>query len=465
MKTTLMALSRVNSLLMLLMLLLAGSVVGCDDEEDYFDVYEDFCIRNYSTGFPDTIRVGCEYTIIDTVFYSDLDIDYYECFNSYSIDNIACIGDFRTRTDGNWDYSIDSKYNYYMEIAICENYECKEREIAIIMTYKEIPIDTIHIIQERGYMISLLNDNDYSYTELQNSKDTTVVLSNKAQTIKIAYIEEYLSKNIWLTDSCGTIDIKSYDYETDYYVSTKGYIVLEIGENTTSDDLTGEITLNFGDIDHNIGKQIKVHLIQYSKDKCTNKSKPMLGTKVGGTVGQPIDLGLSVLWSDRNLGAESPQDIGALFRFKETLDCTDYVMQNGSAELSSDQYSYSYLRKYDIPETDPATVIWGDGWRLPTFYELQELFKNTTNKQEQNLITIVSETNDTLYLNYPCYTQSNTQIETNYWTSSYDFGTKNAEDDVVCRVPNWTNFAIGTYSSIKISPYNACLIRPVKDRE
>lgn len=112
MKTTLMALSRVNSLLMLLMLLLAGSVVGCDDEEDYFDVYEDFCIRNYSTGFPDTIRVGCEYTIIDTVFYSDLDIDYCECFNSYSIDNIACIGDFRTRTDGYWDYSIDSKYNY-----------------------------------------------------------------------------------------------------------------------------------------------------------------------------------------------------------------------------------------------------------------------------------------------------------------------------------------------------------------
>ena len=107
---------------------------------------------------------------------------------------------------------------------------------------------------------------------------------------------------------------------------------------------------------------------------------------------------------------------------------------------------------------------------LEEFLEIKEIndkdpYLKCHSKQEQNLITIVSETNDTLYLNYPCYTQSNTQIETNYWTSSYDFGTKNAEDDVVCRVPNWTNFAIGTYSSIKISPYNACLIRPVKDRE
>lgn len=61
--------------------------------------------------------------------------------------------------------------------------------------------------------------------------------------------------------------------------------------------------------------------------------------EVGGTVGEGVDLGLSVLWADHNLGAAEQTDLGGRFA-------------------------------YDDTEID----AWGDGWRLPTDEEWQELY-------------------------------------------------------------------------------------------
>lgn len=64
---------------------------------------------------------------------------------------------------------------------------------------------------------------------------------------------------------------------------------------------------------------------------------------IAGTVGEGIDLGLSVLWADQNLGALLPQEAGAPMAWEEA--------------------------------TLAATQAWGDGWSIPTEEEWQELYE------------------------------------------------------------------------------------------
>lgn len=62
---------------------------------------------------------------------------------------------------------------------------------------------------------------------------------------------------------------------------------------------------------------------------------------IGGVVGTPVDLGLSVMWADHNFGGTLPSDEG--------VPCT-----------------WSYAKTY--------ASKWGEGWRVPTEEEWQELY-------------------------------------------------------------------------------------------
>ena len=61
--------------------------------------------------------------------------------------------------------------------------------------------------------------------------------------------------------------------------------------------------------------------------------------EVGGTIAEGVDMGLSVLWAEHNLGAADATDLGGRFTF-------------------------------DTSDID----AWGDGWRLPTDEEWEELY-------------------------------------------------------------------------------------------
>lgn len=61
--------------------------------------------------------------------------------------------------------------------------------------------------------------------------------------------------------------------------------------------------------------------------------------EVGGTIANGVDLGVSVLWAEHNLGASESTDLGGRFAFDST-------------EIEA----------------------WGDGWRLPTNEEWDELY-------------------------------------------------------------------------------------------
>ena len=96
-----------------------------------------------------------------------------------------------------------------------------------------------------------------------------------------------------------------------------------------------------------------------------------------------IDLGLpsGLLWATCNVGANAPEEYGDYFAWGETAPKDVY---------NWDTYQYydgSNVTKYTgsdgltilLPEDDAATANWGNGWRMPTKEEWQELLDNTTN--------------------------------------------------------------------------------------
>lgn len=81
-----------------------------------------------------------------------------------------------------------------------------------------------------------------------------------------------------------------------------------------------------------------------------------------------VDLGLSVLWAECNVGATNPEDYGDYYVWGET-----------APKLS---YSSSVMDKVEIDDIsgfatyDPAAAEWGGDWRLPTRKEMLELVNN-----------------------------------------------------------------------------------------
>jgi hypothetical protein len=96
-----------------------------------------------------------------------------------------------------------------------------------------------------------------------------------------------------------------------------------------------------------------------------------------------VDLGLSVKWADRNVGAETPQDNGLYFSWGNVDGHA--VDENGNVAdgylFDPDTYSTTLGGQYTgstlDAEHDAATVNMGDGWRMPTSAETVELVQNT----------------------------------------------------------------------------------------
>ena len=72
----------------------------------------------------------------------------------------------------------------------------------------------------------------------------------------------------------------------------------------------------------------------------------MTKTELIGTVGKPVDLGLSVLWADHNLGGECVTDSGISLP----------VEMKGKKKV-----------------VDTAKLMWGGGWHSPTIAQMEEL--------------------------------------------------------------------------------------------
>lgn len=101
-----------------------------------------------------------------------------------------------------------------------------------------------------------------------------------------------------------------------------------------------------------------------------------------------VDLGLSVKWADRNVGAMSPEDAGLYFQWGDTVGYTadqvgvDKVFSRDNCKF----YTSSNITKYNDEdkltkletEDDAATANMGSQYRMPTIREISELITNTT---------------------------------------------------------------------------------------
>ena len=106
-----------------------------------------------------------------------------------------------------------------------------------------------------------------------------------------------------------------------------------------------------------------------------------------------VDLGLpsGVLWATHNVGATSPEVYGYHFAWGETKPKSSYTWATYQFCYGSNntftQYCYNQNYGYYgftdnlmtlLPEDDAATTNWGEGWRMPTHEEWEELYQNTT---------------------------------------------------------------------------------------
>ena len=111
----------------------------------------------------------------------------------------------------------------------------------------------------------------------------------------------------------------------------------------------------------------------------------LIQAAIDSTRYEMVDLGLSVKWANKNVGASHPEDAGLYFQWGDT---TGYAADQVGRDKVFDKHSYpKYLNtKYNLTNglkvlesiDDAATVYMGSKYRMPTIEEVNELINNTT---------------------------------------------------------------------------------------
>ena len=130
---------------------------------------------------------------------------------------------------------------------------------------------------------------------------------------------------------------------------------------------------------------------------CNKSDGPNHGNDQGNELNghEYVDLGLpsGTLWATCNVGSETPEDYGGYYAWGETEPKELY-------DWKSYQYGRFIHERYELnkyctdsayglngfvdnltvmePDDDVARTCWGEGWRMPTIGEWEELFLNTT---------------------------------------------------------------------------------------
>ncbi|HIT48480.1 MAG TPA: hypothetical protein IAC34_03185 [Candidatus Coprenecus stercoripullorum] len=218
-------------------------------------------------------------------------------------------------------------------------------------------------------------------------------------------------------------------------------IVVNVNEvNTGNDGRSAEFVIYDGD------RLIYVTVIQ-----------PAGGT--GETNGHEwVDLGLSVRWATCNVGASVPSEYGDYYAWGEIETKTEYTEENSVT---------SGVELGDIsgnPQYDAATANWGEGWRMPTEQELQELVDRCvwewTSQGDSYGYKVTGPNGNSIYL-----PAAGNRFESSfydvgesgyYWSSTpYESGTQYADGlrfDSGCCYVEWGDRCIGSS------------VRPVSDK-
>ncbi len=85
-----------------------------------------------------------------------------------------------------------------------------------------------------------------------------------------------------------------------------------------------------------------------------------------------VDLGLSVKWATCNVGAKTAEEYGNYYAWGETKPKDEYTDDN------SVTYQQQMSDIAGNPQYDAATANWGEGWKMPTRTQMEELSSRCT---------------------------------------------------------------------------------------
>lgn len=178
-----------------------------------------------------------------------------------------------------------------------------------------------------------------------------------------------------------------------------------------------------------------------------------------------VDLGLSVLWSPFNVGAETEADYGQYFAWGE-VDTTkvEFTMEN----CETFQKAYAREMQGNV-DHDPARHYWRHTWRQPTkeeFAELVEKCKWSKDTVDNRMgYTIEGPNGKTIFLpaggrKFVEFAAPDSCTEEGYyWTGSHTRGRMGKEDAFAL------TFGITDSIVVEEAPrYFGFSVRPVSDR-
>ncbi len=158
--------------------------------------------------------------------------------------------------------------------------------------------------------------------------------------------------------------------------------------------------------------------------------------EVGGNMKVPaesemVDLGLSVKWAPYNLGASSQTTDGDFICWGELVEkYYSHIYNYKFLEIPESEWGNKWPEPKEVQilddisntEYDAAKFLWGDGWRIPTKAEMQELIDKCTWKWTGSGYTVTGPNGNSIFLKasgfmtYKSYPRG-TQSTGYYWTS------------------------------------------------
>lgn len=314
------------------------------------------------------------------------------------------------------------------------------REIVYTVILPPASIDELNLVMPEGVEFSVdAEGGDY---------DTFIpfIIENYSY----EYFESHGEPALWIENGADWLSNVEYAYlEYESGGDCIGYINLTADANTSGSDRTGTFTFGFEDQSYDI-----------------SISQPQLDTDLGNATGQfnghdYVDLGLSVMWATCNVGASSPSEYGDYYAWGETETKVTYTQDN-CERYNEDIGDISGNIRYDV-----AASNWGDGWRLPTRAELEELVDMCDwvwcrNEYSWGYL-VIGPNGNKIFLpaagNYFYQKHYNAGEMGNYWSSTPDDSRTSAYDIFFHTQNGYENLYVG-----EITRYYGQSVRPVTDK-